>query len=139
MTVIAVGESMVPKLIGSTVGQRGELPQIAALTIVSRLLLDFRPHPAQIAAGSVTVMSGDSQEVSILSASDCWNLLSGSVALGRLVTSVDGARIFPSVPWFQNRSVLFRTAQGHKAGQRCHQQQRVIRRPMDTMPRRDGA
>lgn len=29
---------MVPKVIGFTVGQRGELPQIAALTVVSRLL-----------------------------------------------------------------------------------------------------
>lgn len=75
---------------------------------------DLWPHPAPTAAGSVAVMSEDSQGVSILSASDCWNLLS-SVPLGRLVTSVDGQpEIFPVNFVVQNRSVLFRTALGTK-------------------------
>ena len=78
------------------------------------IVWDFRLHPAPTAAGSVAVMSEDSQGVSILSASECWNLLS-SVALGRLVTSVDGQpEIFPVNFVVQNRSVLFRTAQGTK-------------------------
>ena len=59
-------------------------------------------------------MSEESQPITILSAAECWNLLS-SVAIGRLVTSVDGQpEIFPVNFVVQNRTVLFRTAQGTK-------------------------
>ena len=59
-------------------------------------------------------MSDESQPISILPQSECWNLLS-SVALGRLVTSVDGEpEIFPINFVVQNRTVLFRTAEGTK-------------------------
>jgi uncharacterized protein len=59
-------------------------------------------------------MSIDTPATSILSATECWNLL-GSVALGRLVTSVDGQpEIFPVNFVVQHRSVLFRSAEGTK-------------------------
>ena len=59
-------------------------------------------------------MSADGQPASILSESQCWELLS-SVSLGRLVTSVDGnPAIFPVNFAVQNRSILFRTAEGTK-------------------------
>lgn len=59
-------------------------------------------------------MSAESQPVSILPEHECWNLLS-SVALGRLVTSVDGEpEIFPINFVVQHRTVLFRTAEGTK-------------------------
>jgi len=59
-------------------------------------------------------MSTESQPISILSETECWNLLS-SVALGRLVTSVDGQpEIFPVNFVVQHRTVLFRTAEGTK-------------------------
>lgn len=52
--------------------------------------------------------------LSILSQTECWNLLA-SVALGRLVTSVDGQpEIFPVHFVVQNHTVLFRTAEGTK-------------------------
>jgi len=52
--------------------------------------------------------------VTVLSASESWELLS-SVSLGRLVTSVDGRpEIFPVNFAVQNRTVLFRTAEGTK-------------------------
>lgn len=52
--------------------------------------------------------------MSVLSETECWNLLAG-VALGRLVTSVDGnPAIFPVNFAVQNRSILFRTAAGTK-------------------------
>lgn len=52
--------------------------------------------------------------MSVLSESDCWNLLS-SVSLGRLVTSVDGQpEIFPVNFVTQRRTILFRTAEGTK-------------------------
>jgi nitroimidazol reductase NimA-like FMN-containing flavoprotein (pyridoxamine 5'-phosphate oxidase superfamily) len=52
--------------------------------------------------------------VSVLSVTECWDLL-GSVVLGRLVTSVDGQpEIFPVNFVVQRRSVLFRTAEGTK-------------------------
>ena len=55
-----------------------------------------------------------SRPISILSESECWNLLS-RVALGRLVTSVDGQpEIFPVNFVVQHRTVLFRTAEGTK-------------------------
>ena len=54
------------------------------------------------------------EPVAILSASESWDLLSG-VALGRLVTSVDGEpEIFPVNFVVQDRTVLFRTAEGTK-------------------------
>jgi len=59
-------------------------------------------------------MSEESQPISILPESECWKLLS-SVALGRLVTSVDGEpEIFPVNFVVQHRTVLFRTAEGTK-------------------------
>ena len=59
-------------------------------------------------------MYEESQAISILSETECWNLLS-SVALGRLVTSVDGRPdIFPVNFVVQHRTVLFRTAEGGK-------------------------
>jgi len=52
--------------------------------------------------------------VTILPESECWDLLAG-VALGRLVTSVDGQpEIFPVNYAVQHRTVLFRTAEGTK-------------------------
>jgi uncharacterized protein len=54
------------------------------------------------------------QPITILSASESWGLLA-SVALGRLVTSVDGQpEIFPVNFVVQHRTVLFRTAEGTK-------------------------
>ena len=59
-------------------------------------------------------MSTGSQPISILSETECWQLLS-SVSLGRLVTSVDGEpAIFPVNFVVQHRTVLFRTAEGTK-------------------------
>lgn len=59
-------------------------------------------------------MAPDTQPISILSETECWSLL-GTVALGRLVTSVDGqSNIFPVNFVVQHRSVLFRTAEGTK-------------------------
>jgi uncharacterized protein len=59
-------------------------------------------------------MSDQSQPVTVLSEGESWNLLSG-VALGRLVTSVEGEpEIFPVNFVVQNRTVLFRTAVGTK-------------------------
>ena len=59
-------------------------------------------------------MALDTQPISILSATECWSLL-GTVALGRLVTSVDGQpKIFPVNFVVQHRSVLFRTAESTK-------------------------
>lgn len=55
-----------------------------------------------------------SDAVTILSATECWDLLK-SVALGRIVTTVDNtSHIFPINFVVQNRSVLFRTAEGTK-------------------------
>ena len=63
---------------------------------------------------NVPGMSTESQPISILSETECRNLLS-SVALGRLVTSVDGQpEIFPVNFVAQHRTVLFRTAEGTK-------------------------
>jgi uncharacterized protein len=64
--------------------------------------------------GNVPGMSIESQPISILSETECWNLLS-SVALGRLVTSVDGQpAIFPVNFVVQHDTVLFRTSEGTK-------------------------
>lgn len=59
-------------------------------------------------------MSINAEPVTILPASECWGLLAG-VALGRLVTSVDGRpEVFPVNFAVQNRTILFRTAEGTK-------------------------
>jgi len=52
--------------------------------------------------------------VAVLSETESWNLLA-SVALGRLITSVDGEpEVFPVNFVVQDRTVLFRTAEGTK-------------------------
>ena len=59
-------------------------------------------------------MSATGEPITILSAHESWNLLTG-VALGRLVTSVDGQpEIFPVNYVVQHHTVLFRTAEGTK-------------------------
>ncbi|MCV7091190.1 pyridoxamine 5'-phosphate oxidase family protein [Mycobacterium interjectum] len=59
-------------------------------------------------------MSGTDDVVTILPVHECWDLMAG-VTLGRLVTSVDGQpEIFPVNYAVQNRTVLFRTAEGTK-------------------------
>ena len=59
-------------------------------------------------------MSAKDDPVTILSVSECWDLLS-TVSLGRLVTSADGhAEIFPLNFAVQNKTVLFRSASGTK-------------------------
>ena len=59
-------------------------------------------------------MSLTDDGVTILPEHECWDLLSG-VALGRIVTSVDGQpEIFPVNYVVQQRTVLFRTAEGTK-------------------------
>lgn len=59
-------------------------------------------------------MTNDPHAISILSATECWDLMAGS-ALGRLVTSVDGnPAIFPVNFAVQDRTILFRTALGTK-------------------------
>jgi nitroimidazol reductase NimA-like FMN-containing flavoprotein (pyridoxamine 5'-phosphate oxidase superfamily) len=59
-------------------------------------------------------MSGSGDGISILPEHECWDLLK-SVALGRLVTAVDGRpQIFPVNFAVQNRTLLFRTAEGTK-------------------------
>jgi hypothetical protein len=77
-------------------------------------LWDFRPYRRAPTVTNVAAMYEESQSISILSETECWNLLS-SVALGRLVTSVDGQpEIFPLNFVVQHRTVLFRTAEGAK-------------------------
>jgi uncharacterized protein len=59
-------------------------------------------------------MSITDDGVTILPEHECWDLLAG-VALGRVVTSVDGQpEIFPVNFVVQHRTVLFRTAEGTK-------------------------
>jgi nitroimidazol reductase NimA-like FMN-containing flavoprotein (pyridoxamine 5'-phosphate oxidase superfamily) len=59
-------------------------------------------------------MAEEFAPVSILSQTECWDLLS-SMSLGRLVTSVDGQpEIFPVNFVVQHRTILFRTAEGTK-------------------------
>ncbi|MGA9490692.1 MAG: pyridoxamine 5'-phosphate oxidase family protein [Mycobacterium sp.] len=59
-------------------------------------------------------MSESGPPVGVLSASESWDLLAG-VSIGRLVTSVDGQpEIFPINFVVQDRTVLFRTAEGTK-------------------------
>jgi nitroimidazol reductase NimA-like FMN-containing flavoprotein (pyridoxamine 5'-phosphate oxidase superfamily) len=59
-------------------------------------------------------MSETPQPVSILPESECWKLMS-NVALGRLITDVDGQpEVFPVNFAVQERTILFRTAEGTK-------------------------
>ncbi|KUI40750.1 pyridoxamine 5'-phosphate oxidase [Mycobacterium sp. IS-1590] len=59
-------------------------------------------------------MSTPTQPIEILSESACWKLMS-ACPLGRLVTSVGGEpEIFPVNFVVQDRTVLFRTAEGTK-------------------------
>ncbi|MCV7257543.1 pyridoxamine 5'-phosphate oxidase family protein [Mycobacterium shimoidei] len=59
-------------------------------------------------------MDAGDAPITVLSESESWNLLA-SVALGRLVTVVDGhPEIFPVNFVVQNKTVLFRTAEGTK-------------------------
>lgn len=59
-------------------------------------------------------LSTRGEPVTILSEAECWRLL-GSVTLGRIVTTVDNeANIFPVNFAVQDRTVLFRTAEGTK-------------------------
>ena len=79
-----------------------------------RSMRDFWPYFSVFTVSNVAHMSENSQPISILSETESWNLLS-SVALGRLVTSVDGQpEIFPVNFVVQRRTVLFRTAEGTK-------------------------
>ena len=79
-----------------------------------RRLWDFGPLRLPRAVGNVAIMTNESQPISILSETECWNLMS-SRALGRLVTAVDGQpEIFPVNFVVQHRTVLFRTAEGTK-------------------------
>lgn len=65
-------------------------------------------------AATTTTTPDAGNPVTILSASECWDLLA-SAAFGRLVTSVDGQpEIFPVNFVVQDRTVLFRTAEGTK-------------------------
>ncbi|MBU8818265.1 pyridoxamine 5'-phosphate oxidase family protein [Mycolicibacterium goodii] len=60
----------------------------------------------------ITTMTNDA--VTILSATECWELLK-SVTLGRIVTTVDNtSHIFPINFVVHRRTVLFRTAEGTK-------------------------
>jgi uncharacterized protein len=82
--------------------------------VVGRLLKDFGPLQLPPVIGNVTAMTKESQPISILSETECWNLIS-SEALGRLVTAVDGQpEIFPVNFVVQHRTILFRTAEGTK-------------------------
>ncbi len=71
--------------------------------------------PLVTAIGQVVPLMSDAGDpITVLSESESWNLLA-SVALGRLVTSVDGQpEIFPVNFAVQNRTVLIRTAEGTK-------------------------
>lgn len=63
---------------------------------------------------SVARMAITSVPTSILSLTECWELLDGS-PVGRLVTNVDGqSEIFPVNFAVQGRTILFRTAEGTK-------------------------
>lgn len=66
------------------------------------------------ATGEKRFMSVSDDPITILSVSESWNLLA-SVALGRLVTVADGQpEIFPVNFVVQQKTLLFRTAEGTK-------------------------
>ncbi|MGO9154225.1 pyridoxamine 5'-phosphate oxidase family protein [Mycobacterium sp.] len=59
-------------------------------------------------------MPAHDQPITILSESECWNLLAG-VELGRLITNVGGQpEVFPVNFVTQDQTILFRTAEGTK-------------------------
>ena len=59
-------------------------------------------------------MTDRNDQMSVLSETECWQLLADA-GLGRLVTNADGRpAIFPVNFAVQNRTVLFRTAEGTK-------------------------
>ncbi|MBB3601320.1 hypothetical protein FHT40_000953 [Mycolicibacterium sp. BK556] len=59
-------------------------------------------------------MTGEQDPITVLSDSECWDLLK-SVALGRLVTNVAAEpEIFPVNFVTQDHTILFRTAEGTK-------------------------
>jgi nitroimidazol reductase NimA-like FMN-containing flavoprotein (pyridoxamine 5'-phosphate oxidase superfamily) len=59
-------------------------------------------------------MIAETAPATVLAESECWRLL-GSVAVGRLVTNVDGEpEIFPVNFVVQHRTILFRTGAGTK-------------------------
>jgi len=71
----------------------------------SSVLRTYGPASGPLRVGTVALMSIDTPATLILSETECWNLL-GSIALGRLVTSVDGQpEIFPVNFVVQHRSV----------------------------------
>lgn len=76
-----------------------------------------RAFPWRDGAGEdkmVSVTAPDDAPITVLSEEESWDLLSGS-ALGRLVTTVgDQLEIFPVNFVVQNRTLLFRTAEGTK-------------------------
>jgi nitroimidazol reductase NimA-like FMN-containing flavoprotein (pyridoxamine 5'-phosphate oxidase superfamily) len=77
-------------------------------------VVTFVPTAKGVRLDSVVVMTATSHPVSVLSETECWQLLS-SVPLGRLVTSVDGhPEIFPINFAVQRKTILFRTAEGTK-------------------------
>jgi len=62
----------------------------------------------------MTYQISNDEGVTILPEHECWDLLTG-VALGRIVTSVDGQpEIFPVNYVVQHKTILFRTAEGTK-------------------------
>jgi nitroimidazol reductase NimA-like FMN-containing flavoprotein (pyridoxamine 5'-phosphate oxidase superfamily) len=63
---------------------------------------------------AMTYETQSNDEVTILPVHECWDLVAG-VTLGRLVTSVGGhPEIFPVNYVVQDRTILFRTAEGTK-------------------------
>lgn len=82
-------------------------------TLVTRSK-DFRPLLWRRRVSNITVVATRIEPASILSETECWKRLS-QVSLGRLVTSVDGQpAIFPVNFAVQQRTLLFRTAEGTK-------------------------
>jgi len=75
---------------------------------------DFVPQTGRVCAAYSRPMTDDDHSMTILSVTECWNLLAGA-ALGRLVTTVDGnPAIFPVNYAVQDRTIVFRTAPGTK-------------------------
>lgn len=75
------------------------------------VITDYGPAVRKLVSAK---MSAIDEPVTILSVSESWDLLA-RVALGRFVTSVAGEpEIFPVNFAVQNRTVLFRTAEGTK-------------------------
>jgi uncharacterized protein len=91
-----------------------ETPDPADAWPLVHALWDFRPWCRAVAFRNVAAMYKTSQPISVLSETECWDLLS-SVALGRLVTTVNGQpEIFPVNFVVQHKTIVFRTAEGTK-------------------------